>query len=318
VKKGGIIFLSGIPCRVHLYWYAINPADHAMNNISKALFVLVSSAGLSGLATAQSGSPDMKTISAPFNAQRKPKVMILGTFHFNDGGHDQYKPKYAVNIKSGKRQQEIKQLLEILARYRPTKVAIESMPQRQRFHDSLYKEFIWKQYEPGENEIYQVCYRLAGMMGHPGVYCIDAPPRRYESINADSFAVVHHQEHYFDSVYGKLFMSLYAKDDSLISVLPLKASLAYENNPERLRLGLGHYLIGGIKIAADGQYPGADDATSWWNRNLRIFSGILRLAAASKEERIFLMIGSGHLQILRFLAMACPEIEFVDVYDYLK
>jgi hypothetical protein len=77
-------------------------------------------------------------------------------------------------------------------------------------------------------------------------------------------------------------------------------------------------LIGNIKVSADGYYPGADGATAWWNRNLRIFSNILQLASESDEERIFVMIGAGHLQILRFLALSCPEIEFVDAYDYLK
>ncbi|MBP8116068.1 MAG: hypothetical protein KAY50_11985, partial [Chitinophagaceae bacterium] len=85
-------------------------------------------------------------------------------------------------------------------------------------------------------------------------------------------------------------------------VLPLRTTLAYQNNPERLRLGLGHYLIADFKVGANGYFPGADGSTYWWNRNLRIFSNILRLAAQSKEERIFVMIGAGHLPILPFLA----------------
>jgi hypothetical protein len=268
---------------------------------------------------AQQGVPDVNALATPIKNQKKSKVMILGTFHFNDGGHDEYKPKFSVNIKSEKRQQEVKELLQILEKFKPTMVTIENKPERQKFHDSLYNEFINKRYEPGPNEIYQVCYRLAAMMGHKKLYTIDAPARGFEDeINVDSFAVVHQQQQYADSLYSKMFFALYARDDSMKSILPLRTSLAYQNDPERLRLGLGHYLIGDFKVAAEGHYPGADGATSWWNRNLRIFSNILRLAAASKEERIFVMIGAGHLQILRFLAMACPEIEFVDAYDYLK
>ncbi len=290
-----------------------------MNNRLFRIFVIIFSTGFLQPCIAQQGRPDAHALAAPFKAQKKSKVMILGTFHFNDGGHDEYKPKYSVNIKSAERQLEVKELVELLAKFKPTKVAIENMPQRQSFHDSLYTEFINNRFEPGENEIYQVCYRLAAMMRHKKVYNIDAPPRRFnDGINVDSFAVVNHQQQYADSMYGKLFFSLYANDDSLKSILPLRISLAYQNDPERLRLGLGHYLIGDFKVAADGHYPGADGATSWWNRNLRIFSNILRLAAESKEERIFVMIGAGHLQILRILAMACPEIEFVDAYDYLN
>ncbi len=261
----------------------------------------------------------MNKLAAPFQQPKKPQVMILGTFHFNDGGNDSYKPKYSVNIKSSRRQEEVKELLQLLATFKPTKVAIESKPERQSFHDSLYNEFVHQRYVPGENEIFQVYYRLAAMMGHKKLYNIDAPARSFDNeLNVDSFAAVHHQQHYADTVYGKLFFSMYEKDDSLKSVWPLRASLALQNNPEHLQLQLGHYLIGDIKVGANGYYPGADNSTAWWNRNLRIFSNILRLAAESKEERIFVMIGAGHLQILRLLAISCPEIEFVDAYDYLK
>lgn len=289
-----------------------------MNNMIVKFFVILFSSGLFQPSFAQQGS-DINALAAPFKDQKKTKVMILGTFHFNDGGNDSYKPKFSVNIRSEKRQQEVKELLLILAKFKPTMVTIENKPERQKYHDSLYNEFLNKRYEPAANEIYQVCYRLAAMMGHKKLYTIDAPAREFENnINVDSFAVVHHQQQYADSLYSKMFFALYAKDDSMKSILPLRTSLAYENNPERLRLGLGHYLVGNFKVGADGYYPGADGATYWWNRNLRIFSNILRLAATSKEERIFVMIGAGHLQILRLLAMSCPEIEFIDAYDYLK
>lgn len=287
-----------------------------MNNRITITFVILFGAIQSCLA--QQGMPDVYSLSAPLKNQKKPKVMILGTFHFNDGGNDAYKPRYSVNIKSPERQAEVKELVQFLAKFKPTKVAIESMPHRQKFHDSLYTEFINKRYEPGENEIYQLCYRLAAAMGHKKLYNIDAPARGFEAeINTDSFAVANHQEQYLDSTYLKMFFSLYAKDDSLKSVLPLRVTLAYQNNPERLQLGLGHYLVADFKVGTNGYYPGADGSTYWWNRNLRIFSNILRLAAESKDERILVMIGAGHLQILRLLALACPEIEFVDAYDYL-
>jgi hypothetical protein len=290
-----------------------------MSNWMNRIFVIFFSMGLFQPCFAQQVMPDVNALAAPFKNQKKSKVMLLGTFHFNDGGNDAYKPIYSVNIKSPERQAEVKKLVELLAKFKPTKVTIENMPERQRFHDSLYTEFINSRYEPGSNEIYQVCYRLAALLGHKKLYTIDAPARGFENeLNMDSFAIAHHQQLYADSFYLKMFFALYAKDDSLKSVLPLRTTLAYQNDPERLRLGLGHYLIGDLKVGADGYYPGADGATYWWNRNLRIFSNILRLATESKEERIFVMIGAGHLPILRFMAMACPEIEFVDAYDYLK
>lgn len=261
---------------------------------------------------------DVNALSAPIKNRKKSKIMILGTFHFKDGGYDSYKPRFSVNIKSPERQAEVEALVQLLAEFKPTKVAIESKAERQAFHDSLYHAYRQQQYMLGENEIYQVCYRLAAAMGHEKLYTIDAPARGFdEEINLDSFAQAH-QQHYADTVYGKLLFELYAKDDSLASVHPLRTTLAYQNNPDRLMLGLGHYLIGDFKASADGLYPGPDGSTYWWNRNLRIFANILKLAATSSEERVFVLIGAGHLQILRLLALACPEIEFVDVFELLK
>jgi len=267
----------------------------------------------------QENEPNIDALAAPIKNQKKSKVMILGTFHFNDGGNDAYKPKFSMDINSEKKQQEVQELLQILVKFNPTKVAIESMPDRQTFHDSLYSEFLNNRYKPGKNEIYQVGYRLAKMMKHSQLYPIDAPAREYNiEIDEDSLVLTNHQEKYKDKIYNNLFFSIYEKENSLKIILPLKVISFYTNVPERLRLGLGHYLIGNIKVSADGYYPGADGATAWWNRNLRIFSNILQLAAESNEERIFVMIGAGHLQILRFLAMSCPEIEYIDAYDYLN
>jgi hypothetical protein len=262
---------------------------------------------------------DVEMMLKPFTEKKKSKLMILGTFHYRDGGRDAYKPKFPVTIKSEKRQAEVKELLDLLAKFKPTKIAIENMQQYQGFHDSLYSEFQAGRYLPGENEIYQVCYQLANKMGHKKVFTVDAPGRSYENLlNKDSFAVKYQQEIYFDKAYNSLYQSLYEKEDSLKNTISLKKYYQYLNDPRALNNAFGHYLIGSYKLAANGFYPGADAATAWVNRNLRIFANLMQLAASSNEERIFLVIGSGHLPILRFLAMSSPEIEFVDVRDYLK
>lgn len=272
-----------------------------------------------GRAEAQKTFPEEEVLRKQFTDRKKSKVLILGTFHFKDAGRDSYKPKFSVDIQSPERQKEVKELVDILARFNPTKVTIENMQEYQPFHDSLYGEYLRGQYKLGDNEIFQVCYRLAALMKHQKVYTIDAPSRRFEPpVKLDSFTIAHRQEHFRDTVYSSLYNSLYAMDDSIKSVLPLKASLTRVNEPDRLLLGLGHYLIGDFKVAADGHYAGADAAIYWWSRNLRIFSNILQLATQTSEERIFVMIGSGHLPILRFLAMSTPEIEFIDAYEYLK
>jgi hypothetical protein len=100
-------------------------------------------------------------------------------------------------------------------------------------------------------------------------------------------------------------------------VQSLKKHLSYINSPERLAIGHGHYLIGGFKYGAEGIYLGADGTMWWYNRNLRIFSNLLQLIDY-QEERIFLMIGAGHVPIIKHVAESTPEIQYMNIEKYLK
>jgi hypothetical protein len=114
-----------------------------------------------------------------FLGEKAPRaqVLLLGTFHFRDANVDAYEPKHAVNIMSAIRQREVEDLVDRLARFAPTKVAVEARAERQPQLDSLYREYRAGKWELAENEIYQIGFRLAKRMGHARVYAVDAPPR---------------------------------------------------------------------------------------------------------------------------------------------
>lgn len=62
---------------------------------------------------------------APLPEGTHAKVMIVGTFHFEDAGLDDYKPKHRLDILSAERQKELAEVLDCLARSRPNKIAVE-------------------------------------------------------------------------------------------------------------------------------------------------------------------------------------------------
>jgi hypothetical protein len=73
----------------------------------------------------------------------KPKLLILGTFHFKDAGKDGYKPKFSVNILSEKRQKEVEDLVEQIAKFKPTKIGVEWKKEKdQAFLDSAYQVYL--------------------------------------------------------------------------------------------------------------------------------------------------------------------------------
>jgi hypothetical protein len=99
-------------------------------------------------------------------------------------------------------------------------------------------------------------------------------------------------------------------------VLPLDQYLVRENEPARLLANHGQYLIGGFRLGKDDDYLGPDMRTRWYNRNLRIFNNLQRITA-SPDERILVIIGSGHVPIIRHALEASPEFDLVEVRDVL-
>lgn len=69
----------------------------------------------------------------------KTKVMILGSFHFNQEGIEY------LDILSNKRQKEVLEIVESINKFKPTKVAVEWLPEYVDLLDQKYQKF----YEDG-------------------------------------------------------------------------------------------------------------------------------------------------------------------------
>ena len=68
----------------------------------------------------------------------KATVMVVGVFHFDNPGLDDYKPEYQMDILSDERQAEIRELVNKLEDFRPTKIGLEFKYTAQARIDSLY------------------------------------------------------------------------------------------------------------------------------------------------------------------------------------
>ena len=119
-----------------------------------------------------------------------------------------------------------------------------------------------------------------------------------------------------ESEWDERYFALYRFEDRAKAGRPLIDTFIAMNDPERLIAGHGHYLLGGIALGDDDEYPGADHVTGWWyNRNLRIFANIRRIAEPG--DRILVIIGAGHVPILRHAFRASPEFRLIEVADIL-
>lgn len=270
---------------------------------------------ISSLLAAPVGGPRLPGDDAP-----KPQLLLLGTFHFKDAGLDGYKPKHPFGALAPARQKEIADVVARLAAFRPTHVALEIGAEDSASINDRYTKFLAGEFSIAdrENEIYQLGFRLGQAAGLKQLDCVDAQGRAYAELpekieDFRAYAARHGEEALFDSPWEKKFAALYAADDEAKTQRPLRETLLYQNSESRLMLGHGHYLTGMFRAGAGDNYWGADNLVAYWyGRNLRIFANLLKLAARP-EDRIVLIIGAGHVPVIRHAALASPEVELVEV-----
>lgn len=253
-------------------------------------------------------------------AQRGPQaeVLILGSFHFNDPGLDDFKPEHEIDVFAEKTQREIEAIAKALAKFKPTRVAIERKPDLAERLQQEYDAYRAGDFQLPANELYQIGFRVAAEAGHPRVYPVDAPGRAYQPyVDIGEFAQQHDLRQLQRQPYQSLYTKMWRRLDELKLEHPLRTHLLLLNEPEMLRVQHGVYLQRSIAVSANGEYPGADGFVSqWYNRNIRIFANVQRMLEED-EERILMIFGAGHVPILRQLVESAPGMTLVEPSEYL-
>jgi hypothetical protein len=95
--------------------------------------------------------------------EKGAKILILGTYHFDNPGRDSVNVRVD-DVLAEKRQREIALVLDRLANFKPTKIAIEASYKSTHWQN-LYKDYLDGKYQLGRNEIEQIGFRLARRLG---------------------------------------------------------------------------------------------------------------------------------------------------------
>lgn len=243
------------------------------------------------------------------------EVLLLGVFHFNYPGLDAHttEDRDKVDILSSQRQNEVKDLVDRLSAFKPTKIAVESMSQDRI--DSLYSIYRVSRLEDKRSEIVQIGFRLASKMNHDTVYAVDAsiPNLTVSEQDIETFSAdFSTREQHWEATYGEYMNYL----DSLQKVMPLLDYLLFTNSENIQQREHGQYLLYtsvGTKakpVGADLRFP------RWFNRNVRIFSNIQRIVQPG--DRILVIFGYGHIHMLKDLFTASRDFEVADLTEYLS
>ncbi|TGV04367.1 DUF5694 domain-containing protein [Flavivirga rizhaonensis] len=261
--------------------------------------------------------------SDEFIGQHSSKVVILGVYHFNNPGLDDYKQKYRVDILSDERQQELNELLEKLEKYKPTKILIEASRVK---WDSIfnidYSNYINDNFDikNKRNEFYQIGFKLAKKLDHEKIYCVDEKSKWFgadidwENYNSDEYQKSLGQ---FEKANRYNYENIYSTADSLKVKQSLIEHFLMINNPKNRLKDHQAYLTNTVLTGAGDLYIGADNLTRWYQRNIKIFANAYDIVDFSKEDRLLLIYGAGHVWQLRQFFKDSPDFEYVEVNDYL-
>lgn len=256
----------------------------------------------------------LTTFKKPADA---PQVMVLGSFHFHNPGADYAKFETA-DIMGEQKQKEIAETVARLAKFKPTKIAIEWTTDRTEETNKKYADFLAGKFSISEgdakiisNEVYQLGFRLAKNAGHKQIYLVDFPGGM--DINSVFAYAAKNNPEYAKKVQKEIgeitdFMNRMQKNKSILEILRMM------NKADTLSLAQSLY-VEMATVGAGDNYIGADVVTDWYKRNLKIFANIKRIA--EPNDRILLIIGQGHKPILQQLIKESPQMKLVDVMDYL-
>ena len=240
----------------------------------------------------------------------KPEILVLGTYHMANPGHDIHNLQ-ADDVLSPKRQQEIAQLIEVLKRFHPTKIAIESDVSGQRATQQ-YSDYLAGKYTLSRNEIDQIGYRLARELGHKTVYPVDVDGD-FPWQRVVNYAKANGVADKFDALNGGVGTMVKELGDFLGTHTVLEA-MQFVNADQRVARDMGFYFSV-LRFGDPYDYAGSDLVAAWYQRNIRIYHNIVALIG-SPNERVLVIYGYGHLGWLRQNVADDPNVRLRKLADF--
>lgn len=241
-------------------------------------------------------------------------LMVVGSYHMSNPGQDAFNLE-ADPVTTPRRQREIEAVVDALADFRPTAVAIEGRHSDRAAWQRRYEAYRAGERELAPNEREQIGFRLAARLGHDSIHAVDVGgpfPMPAVQEAAES-----------DPRYRELMAGLNRTGEEMMRTLAgwLEGStvggmLWRMNTPAALQANHGIYFEYFLPVMARDSFPGAGLVEAWYGRNLRIFSLLQNLADA--DDRVFVIYGQGHAPTLRRFAVDAPGFCLVDPLPYLE
>ncbi|NVK52105.1 MAG: hypothetical protein HWD85_04165 [Flavobacteriaceae bacterium] len=303
--------------------------------MNKAILILLFLVSVLTIGCNQKITRDSSTLASK-------ETLILGVYHFDNPRMDTYNLEID-DYSTKKRQSEIQEVVDLLARYNPNKIFVEFLPSQQIKLDSLFTLYAdnhlsLKDIKGGQNEVYQLGFRLAKQLGLKEVLAVDhhgaflAP---YADFIADTLSIKPYQDYSVD------YKQQMKKRQKNFSKNTIKENFIYLNDWQQILNNHNYYNSVAITVkdtlnvmysykeveqeidgkayqmrSFDFNNIGVELVTEWYKRNLFIYRNILE--KTEDNDRILIIFGSGHVRYLKQLFDDNPEFNIIDTNSFLN
>jgi hypothetical protein len=243
----------------------------------------------------------------------KTKVLLLGTFHFDNPGLDVAKFENA-NVLTDKRQKEIAEVVKHLKAFKPDQIFIESSPSSQSYYDSILKAYKAGNYKLTANEIDQLGLRLAKELNLSFLHAVDY---REASFPFDSLVKIMTAANQFGllGLMKTTIDSIENNHNNQLRTSTIREMLVSTNTLADNNFSVGMYFTF-LKAGGKDNHVGSYLASEWWRRNMIIYENILKRLNGN-EKSILVIFGSSHTALLREFMKYNSQFELVDVASVL-
>ncbi len=245
-----------------------------------------------------------------------PQVMLVSSFHLANNNRDLINLPIE-DVTAPHRQEEIKQLVDNLARWRPTKIVLEWPQSDQDGLDERYQAYLDGELELSAKEQDQIGFRLAEVLGHTNVYAVDwneSFPGEWADYDFLTWAKENGQEDRLTTFvkYGQEKLDQQAERMRQQSIVEWYFDL---NQPE-VREQDHRVYFDLATFGNNERNPGASWVGGWYGRNLRIFNNIRD--TLEPRDRVLILYGSGHTYLLNRFFHESELAEVVDPRPYIR
>ncbi len=167
----------------------------------------------------------------------KAQILVLGTYHMANPGRDVYNMQ-ADDVRTPKRQQELAELTDVLAKFQPTKIAIEADPDNKTI-PAAFQDYLAGKHELSRNEIEQIGFRLAKQLGQKQMYPVDVEGE-FPLQRVMDYAKAKDRSQELEKLMGSIGQTV-KEEDAYVKSHTILESLRYMNSPSSVAAGNDFY-----------------------------------------------------------------------------